>query len=356
MLETITGLLDLGWDVRVLARVCELDSHAGLQWVRIRTPRRPFVVAFPLFALLAGAVLAATRRNRDLVVALGAIIPNRVDLAIVQFCHAAFVRHEISRPSRNTFLHRLHNRVSQRLALALERWCYRPERLKQMIAVSELVKLELETFYDFTSNAISVIPNGVDLDRFRPNAEVGMSERDRLGLSRDDSVALFVGGDWQRKGLDIAIAAAARAGWTLLVVGRGDATDWGAKARAAGAQVVFCGHVTTPERIYCAADAFVLPSRYEGFALVTIEAAASGLPLLVTEATGAAALAEMAGIGPLPHDVGAFSAELTRLGRDPELRAEFGGRARAAAEDLSWPRIVSAYATVYGDVASAAGG
>jgi glycosyltransferase involved in cell wall biosynthesis len=171
-------------------------------------------------------------------------------------------------------------------------------------------------------------------------------EREQLGLSSADTAALFVGGDWERKGLDIAIQAVAQAGWKLIVVGRGDIGSWEECARAHGAKVVFCGHLARPERIYCAADAFVLPSRYEGFALVAIEAAASGLPLLVTGATGAGALAVSAGLDPLPREVGAFATGLIALGGDPELRQDIGTKARVAAQQLSWQRVVAAYANV----------
>jgi glycosyltransferase involved in cell wall biosynthesis len=231
MMETLVGLLDLGWQVRLLARVCELDSHPGLNWTRVRTPRRPFAVAFPLFALVSGLLIVATRRTRGVIVTLGAIIPNRVDVVTVQFCHAAFARQGISRPSRDSFIHRLHSRLSEVLALSLERWCYRRGRVGRMIAVSDLIKEELESCYQLASVPIDVIPNGVDLDRFRPDANARSTERARLGLATDEPVALFVGGDWQRKGLDIAVEAAARAGWTLIVVGRGDAAAWGAHAR-----------------------------------------------------------------------------------------------------------------------------
>jgi UDP-glucose:(heptosyl)LPS alpha-1,3-glucosyltransferase len=98
--------------------------------------------------------------------------------------------------------------------------------------------------------------------------------------------------------------------------------------------------------VYCAADAFVLPSQYEGFALVTVEAAAAGLPLLVTNATGASELARRAGGTPIARDVDAYTSELRRLGDDPDMRRERGMEARRAVQELSWPRIVAAYAGV----------
>jgi glycosyltransferase involved in cell wall biosynthesis len=96
-----------------------------------------------------------------------------------------------------------------------------------------------------------------------------------------------------------------------------------------------------------AADAFMLPSAYEGFALVTIEAAASGLPLLVTEETGAGPLARAAGGDALPRDAAAFAGELTRLGGSRAARAALSARARESAERFAWPRVIDGYAGAY---------
>ena len=350
MMETVVGLLERGWQVRLLARVCEIEGQPGLHWTRVRTPRKPFVIAFPLFALAAGLVLRSLGRDRHTVVTIGAIVPNRVNVITVQFCHAAFVRQGIGRASRSSWLWRIHGRAAQVLSLGFERWCYRPGRVERMTAVSELIKSELREHFQLERVPIDVIANGVDIDRFRPDAEVRRRERQRLGLGSDEMTAVFVGGDWQRKGLGIAIDAAAQSGWTLVVVGQGDVAAWGATARERGANVHFCGHVSEPERVLSAADAFILPSRYEGFALVAIEAAAAGLPLLVTAATGASGLVESSGLRVLPHEAGAFAAELQRLGTDAQLRREVGLRGRAAAEELAWPQLVDAYARAYGAV------
>jgi glycosyltransferase involved in cell wall biosynthesis len=355
MLETLVGLLEQGWQVRLLACVCEIDGQPGLRWTRVPTPRKPFVIAFPLFAVTAGLLILCSKHRWSPLISLGAIVPNRVDVVIVQFCNAGFAQQGIIRFSRSSWLWRLHGLVSQALALGFEHWCYRPERVRRMTAVSELVKEELQAHYEVASVPIDVIPNGVDLERFRPDADIRQRERQRLGLSPDELAAIFVGGDWRRKGLEIAIEAVAQTGWTLIVVGQGDTAAWNATAYARGAKVHFCGHLTEPERVLCAADAFMLPSRYEGFALVTIEAAAAGLPLLVTAATGAATLVERAGGQALPHDAAAFAAELQRLGSNADLRTDIGLRARAAAEELAWPEIVRAYARAFASANPLAG-
>jgi glycosyltransferase involved in cell wall biosynthesis len=343
-METLVGLLQAGWQIRLLSRICEIPSQPNLHWIRISTPRRPFVAAFPLFAIVASVLLAARRSGRSLTVTLGAIVPNRVDVVVVQFCQAAFATRGIRRTTRTSPVHRAHSWLSKWLALGLERWCYRADRVAAMTAVSPVVRHELLTHYRLASVPIDVIPNGVDLARFHPNPAVRQAERSRLGLAPDDLAAIFVGGDWSRKGLDVAMRAAARAQWTLIVAGHGDVEAWSRRARECGARVIFSGHVVKPENALRAADAFMLPSSYEGFALVTIEAAATGLPLLVTEATGAAALAERSGVNVLPCEAESFAAELRRLGSDSALRREVGVKAREAAAEYAWPRIVAAYA------------
>jgi UDP-glucose:(heptosyl)LPS alpha-1,3-glucosyltransferase len=347
MMQTIERLLDEGWSVHLIAQVCRMESHPRLHWIRVPTPRRPFSLGFPLFVIVAGLMLALRAPRQGKVVSLGAIVPNRVDVVTVQFCQAAFARQHIRRSSRDSLPYLANMWISRALALTLERWCYRPSRVKRMTAVSDLVRDELRRSYGLTEVPIDIVPNGVDIDRFRPDAATRARERQRLDIEQDELVALFAGGDWRRKGLDVAIEATARARWTLVVVGRGDEASWGEVAKEAGADVRFCGHRSDPEAIFNVADAFVFPSRYEGFALVTIEASASGLPLLVTTATGAGRLAEAAGMKPLARDPAVFAAELEGLASDPEGRREIARRARVAAEELAWPRVAAQYVELY---------
>lgn len=343
--EVISGLLERGWEVHLLARVCELPRHSRLRWTRIRTPGRPFALAYPAFALVASAVLSGVRRH-SLVVTLGAIVFNRVDLMTVQFCHHGFAAHRSRRAQRLSAARRINDTIAGRMSLGMERWCMRRGRVSQFTAVSSLVADEIGRYFPGVA-PITVIPNGADPAHFRPDADRRRRVRAELGIADDELVALFVGGDWQRKGLPIAIEAVAQARWTLLVVGAGHAGQHAGVIRRSGVKVHFVGVSDDPAGFYSSADAFLLPSSYEGFALVTVEAAASGLPLLVTEATGAAGLAGAGGGRVLARDVGAFAAALRELSQDPEQRARMGGHARVAARALAWPDIVARYERVY---------
>ena len=112
------------------------------------------------------------------------------------------------------------------VALLAERWCYREGRVRTLAAVSDGIAGELATH--FAGVPVVVTPNGVDARRFRPNKTDRSRIRSAGGAADDDVVVLFVGGDWDRKGLAVAIEAVAEgvllgAGrLKLWVVGHGD--------------------------------------------------------------------------------------------------------------------------------------
>jgi UDP-glucose:(heptosyl)LPS alpha-1,3-glucosyltransferase len=161
-------------------------------------------------------------------------------------------------------------------------------------------------------------------------------------------MAVFVGGDWRRKGVDVAIEALALApAWHLVVVGRGDPRPFQAIARTrdVGDRLHFAGARGDPAPFYAGADAFVLPSAYEAFPLVLLEAAAAGLPLVVTPVNGARELVEDGRNGWLirrsPEAVAERLNQLGRLGA-PE-RDAMRHAARASTEGLSWSGIGDRY-------------
>ena len=261
------------------------------QWIRIDTPTRPFPLKFAVFWIRAG--IALRRVDVDLIHSVGAIVPNRVDLASIHFCHTGFVAKSHRFVPQDTPLHRRVNTAfSRSLALLAERWSYRPGRLRSFGAVSQGVADELG--HQFASVPCAVTPNGADLSLFRPNGEVRMAIRSAEGAAPTTTVALFVGGDWGRKGLKIAIAALAGVRATgedveLWVVGKGDRVRFERFSAEQGVapHVHFHGIRKDTDRFYQAADLFVLPSAYETFSLVCFEAAACGLPLVIPPISGA---------------------------------------------------------------------
>jgi len=324
------------------------------RWIRIRVPMRPFPLKFATFFVRSG--LAVRRLDVDLVHTVGAIIPNRVDIVAIHYCNlgARDSRHDAVR-SAIPPLRRVNTALTQAMAIAAERHSYRPSRLYRFAAVSAGVADEVHQH--FPGNQIDLVPNGVDHDRFHPDAAVRRQVREEL-RTRTSIVALFVGGDWSREGVEIAIGAVAATrehggDVVLWVVGSGDTRSATAAARALGIEqhVTFHGRRADTERFYAAADVFILPTAYETFSLVTLEAAATGLPLVVTRVhTWFGDDADGAGAIVVERDVPALAAALATLTADPLRRRELGERARRAADAFTWVRSAAANGRIYDEL------
>jgi UDP-glucose:(heptosyl)LPS alpha-1,3-glucosyltransferase len=326
-----------------------------MRWIRIPGPNRPFPLAFCWFWAAASVVTAL--RRRGLVHSTGSLIGNRVDLSTVHFCHLAVRRRgRLVRRRRINLAYTLNAFLSPLISEVTEAWSYRRGRVQRLVAVSDGVLRELRQCFPELRKLIETIPNGVDLDLFRPDAARRTETRFELGLDARALVAVFVGGEWEAKGLAHAIEAVARRpGWRLIVVGAGDAAGYARRAAAAGCadRVHFVGQVSDPARWYAAADAFVLPSRYETFSLVTYEAAACGLPLLATRVSGVEdVLCDGRNGWFIEPDGASVAAKLALLERDAGLRARLGREARVAAGRFDWPSVVSAYLDLYARLAA----
>jgi UDP-glucose:(heptosyl)LPS alpha-1,3-glucosyltransferase len=110
------------------------------------------------------------------------------------------------------------------------------------------------------------------------------------------------------------------------------------------------------ERWYVAADVLVLPTRYEPFGNVHLEALASGLPVVTTTAAGGAEVVEDGKSGAViaPNDAGALAAAVTRL-REGN-RAALAAAARAAAEPFTYARQALEFERLYRDFLEKSGG
>jgi len=228
----------------------------------------------------------------------------------------------------------------------LERIAYR--RAKVVVAVSGKIRNEL-TEIRVPSERVRVIENGVDLQEFHP----GPADRRELGLPEGVPLALFVGDiRTPRKNLDTVLNSLVRVPELhLAVVGATAGSPYPQLARRFGlsARVHFLDYRRDVPRLMRAADLFVFSSRYEAFALVLLEAMASGLPVVTVATAGAADLVETeCGIVvDDPNDINAFAVALGGLVLHPEDRRRRGQAARAIAEQYSWQRMAEQYLRVY---------
>ncbi len=247
---------------------------------------------------------------------------------------------------------RFHRRAAyHRLLLALERRVF--ARTPEIVAISRLGAEEIAALYGVPPARLSVVYNGVDLGRFHPDnrARHRAAARAEAGVPAGAWVVLFAGSGFERKGLSTALEAlgalsdrAAR----LLVVGKGDTRPYARLAEGLGVaeRVAWLGPRPDIERWYAAADALALPTRYEPFGNVHLEALASGLPVVTTtRAGGAEAVAAGAGAVVAPRDAPAVAAALARLREsDP---ARLIAAARAAAEPFTYERQVAGFEAIY---------
>ena len=204
---------------------------------------------------------------------------------------------------------------------------------------------------------IQETPNGVDLDRFCVDDSARRAVRAKLCTDEKATVVLFVGGDWDRKGLGLAIKAIAAVGtsagqFELWVLGAGDQRRFGSYAEAAGVGDVvrFLGRRPDVERYYKGADVYLCCSSYEAFSLALLEAAASGLPLVTTRVGGTGELLEGTGdpmgivVGRKADEVGAA---LATLAADAGRRTRYGRAARQRAERFGWDHLVNRVDQIY---------
>lgn len=348
--EVLKGLVADGHEVTVVARTC--DGVQGVRFARVPTPRRPFSVAFPLWVWWATVLVA--RLRADIVHVNGAIVLNRADIATIHFCHHAYqADFSLAERTRSGAAHGVNARVVSAMVRWMEAWCLRPARAGRLIAISAGVGREVQQWFPHRSEPPRVIPYGVDSGRFVPSAGERRRVRGELGLADHELLAVFVGGEWERKGLRFAVDAIGRCErWHLAVAGVGDRATYETLARGHGAgdRLHFLGRID-PTSLYAAGDAFVFPTAYETFSLATHEAAAAGLPLLVTRVSGPDALVEPGVNGWfVERDAKSIAMRLTELEVDAELRQAMGAAARSAAAPLTWDRARDAHALLYGEV------
>ena len=181
-----------------------------------------------------------------------------------------------------------------RAIIGLERSLFAPEGPRRIITESQLDARQVSHYYGVAPDRIRTIYNGVDHEIFQPTVR---SERNvvrgSLGLSRDCPLVVYASMDFRGKPLATVLMAmnqANNAKLRLLVVGAGPVQHYVRVAASLGIadRVTFAGRRDDIERFYGAGDLFVMPTAYEPFGLVHLEALACGLPVVTTATAGGA--------------------------------------------------------------------
>ena len=199
---------------------------------------------------------------------------------------------------------------------------------------------------------ITIWTRGIDRDQFNPERR-DMAWRRAQGIADDETVVAFLGRIVMEKGLDVfadAIHAIEplKVKHRVLVIGEGPARGWFEQQLP---DAIFTGQITGTDlaRALASADVFFNPSITEAFGNVTLEAMASGLPVIAAEATGATSLVHVGQTGLLVDgtDADAFAEAIGQYARDPEMRRRHGLAGLEIAKTMDWDTINSAVVRAY---------
>lgn len=229
----------------------------------------------------------------------------------------------------------------------------------RMIVPTEYLRWEVQHLFDVAAERVDVIPNGIDPSRWTATPREVLAAR--LRFAGEGPLLVYAGRLIAEKGVQDLLAAlpsirARHPGTRAVIAGDGDyrgALIEEAHRLKLHRAVSFPGHLDQPAlaAVLAAADAFVLPSRYEPTGTVALEAAASGAALVVASTGGLASIVEHGVTGvrfPVGEPEGLADA-VTALLQDPTFAQTLAGRARQMVRERhSWHAIAARTAATYG--------
>ncbi|HEU5218714.1 MAG TPA: glycosyltransferase family 4 protein [Gemmatimonadales bacterium] len=231
----------------------------------------------------------------------------------------------------------------------------------RVVFVSERLRQAFLNATPLRPDITTVIPNGLDLRDCHPGD--GSRLREGLGIAPDELVIGAVGNVRAAKGYEDLLRAVARLAlpgrrWRLVIVGQTNHPPWDRLQEVIGElglqeRVLFTGFRTDVGDLLRTFDVFALSSTNEGFSLSTVQAMATGLPVVVTRSGGPEEIVrdEVDGLLVPPSQPEALAAGITRLVRDRELAGRLSAAAvRSARERFDIGIMLKAYQALYDEL------
>lgn len=227
------------------------------------------------------------------------------------------------------------------------------------VAVATPVKEKYLAKTDIASEKISVIPNGINLEKFtslpgKPEA------RQTLGLAADDFLVGYVGRLKAERNHRTLLAAVARLNGSIprlkvLLIGDGEEmANLKLQAEELGItdQIAFMGRRNDIPMLLASLDVFISPSFYEGMSVALIEAMAAGLPIVASDIPSNAELIsnQKSGILIPPESEAAIADAMSELYRNARLRQTYGEATRIDAQKYSIVSCASRWAAIYANL------
>ena len=196
------------------------------------------------------------------------------------------------------------------------------------------------------------------LDRFNPNNKKIFRDdiRQQLKISDKEVMILFVGSGFERKGLKYLMKSVQhmkQKNWKLVLVGKGKWEKYLSYASKDNLEkITHLEPIDKIEKLYAAADFFILPSIYEPFGNANLEALASGLPIITSRFCGAAEIITHNKEGIIleePSDFNSIAKAIDYL-MDSKTRKLMSHSARILAEKFTQERNASSMLKIYQDL------
>ena len=279
---------------------------------------------------------------------------------IVQMFHTlGYVKNQIAAPGERETEHRI--KVEKEITRFADR----------LVAATPAEEEQLVEHYYADPRKISIIPPGVDLTLFHPHSPE--EAKLRIGVKPCDNMILFVGRIEPLKGIDTLLRAMALLAYecptwvkklcVAIIGGDPDTTanEEMERLKAIRAELGITDLVTflgahdqdKLHHYYSAAEMVIMPSHYESFGMVALEAMACGTPVIASEVGGLAFLVRdgVTGFHVPDHDPVALASAIARLAQDSALRERLGRQAHQYAQQYRWECIADRLLALYSRIA-----
>lgn len=239
-----------------------------------------------------------------------------------------------------------------RYILQAERDMFTHPALRNVICNSAMVRDDIARRFGLGPEKLTVIYNGVDTSVFHPSVREN-NLRDKLGIPQNAPVLAYVGSGFTRKGVAVALnAVAAHPDVWLLIAGRDkQARKFVTQAERLGiaGRVKFLGPVDNILQVYGTADALILPTLYDPFPNVCVEALACGLPLMTSHQCGAAEWIKEGENGWVRDalDVTGYQQAISQWLAGRMAGLDYAANARRTAEPYTLERMASELQSLY---------
>jgi UDP-glucose:(heptosyl)LPS alpha-1,3-glucosyltransferase len=313
---------------------------------------------FTILSFISYMLFLKEINNFDIVHSQGAYI-GKIDIYTMHSCHKASLvvarKENFIEKVKKSAINPLHF-----IILRLQK--YSLFHAKRLVAISETIKEEVLKYYNLDVNKIRNIPLGVDVDKFTPLNRLKYRNliRNQYNLKETDFVIAFPANEFKRKGLWQIIEVVNTMKTDniyVFVLGKDDPMPYLEKLHEIGLdnKFIFTGATPIIDQYFAASDMMILPTSYEPFGLVVLEAMASGLPVIVSQTAGVSELIQNNVDGLLlsnPDDTNEISQKLKFMIENATKRTQLGEQARAKALLFTWDNVAEKTYNVYKEIVS----